>query len=234
MQASPIDSLFTDYQTDPQPEKLHAVVKALRPTIDYALTSLQAGDDPVMRSKAQVLAAHAVKRYSPLHGATLPTWVSQQLLPLRRARRQTQSVIRVPERIQLDAYSLAKAEKEFVDKFDREPDVTELADFSNLSPKRIASIRKTMKRTPSETAIGEGTPPTETDFTGEALDYIMHDASHIDRRILEMKTGYGGTEIAPPWKIAQELGLSPTQLTRQSQKLQYKIQKIERQLHKIQ
>jgi DNA-directed RNA polymerase specialized sigma subunit len=228
---SPHETSFADYQTDPTPETLSAVVRTLRPTIDYALGSLQSQDDPVMRVKAHALAARAIQRFDPANGgASLPTWVSSQLLPLRRTRRQMQTAVRVPERIHLDAYTLAKAEKDFVDKHNREPDVSELADFSKLPIKRIHTVRGAVRRTPSETAIGDGAPPIETDFTGEAVDYVHQASDHVDRRILELKTGYGGAEMMQPKDIAVKLKLSPTQLTRRSQRLTYRIQEIEKRL----
>lgn len=228
---SPHEASFAEYQADPSPEKLSAVVKTLRPTIDYALSSLQSQDDPVMKIRARTLAAKAVQRYDPIEGgAALPTWVSSQLLPLRRTRRQMQTAVRVPERIHLDAYTLAKAEKDFADKHNREPDVAELADFSKMPVKRIQTIRQSLRKTPSETAIGDGAPPLETDFTGEALDYVHQDSDHVDRRIIELKTGYGGAEVTPPWKIAAMLKLSPTQLTRRSQRITYRLQNINKRL----
>lgn len=228
---SPHETSFADYQSDPTPARLSAVVRSLTPTISYALSSLQSQSDPVMKIKARTLAAKAVQSYDPDRGAALPTWVSSQLLPLRRARRNMQTAVRVPERIHLDAYSLAKAEKDFVDKHNREPDVAELSDFSKMPIRRIAAIRSTMRRTPSETSIGEGAPPIETDFTGEAVDYVHQDSDHVDRRILELKTGYGGHEVTPPWRIAEMLKLTPTQLTRRSQRITYRIQNIEKRLN---
>lgn len=225
-----LNTLYADYQTDPTPQKLHGVVTRMRPTIDYALSSIQSGNDPVLRSRAQVLAAKAIQRFDPQAGAALPTWVSSQLMPLRRMRRQSQSVVRIPERIHLDAWTLAKSEREFVDKFDREPDLSELADFSKLPIKRIATIRQTMRKTPSESAIGDAAPPIETDFQTEAVDYVFQDADHVDRKILEYKTGYGGSDMLPAHAVSTKLGLTPTQLSRRSARLTYKIQNMERML----
>ncbi len=225
---------YETYRQSPDPDKLTAVVHALKPTIDYTLNSLQSHHDPVMRSKAHSLAAQAIQRFDPTNGAQLHTWVSSQLLPLRRFRRQSQSVVKIPERVQLDGFTLFKAEQDFRDKFNRDPDLRELADHSNIPVKRIEIIRNTMKSTPSEAGIGDSAPPEETDFAPEAMDFVHHDADHIDRRILELKTGYGGTEMMSPKLIAQHLNITPTNLTRRSQRLGWKIQEIERQLQKLQ
>ncbi len=225
---------YADYLQAPDPTRLHAVVHALKPTIDYSLNSLNSSNDPVMRTRAKVLAAKAVERFDPASNTQLHTWVSHQLLPLRRLRRQTQTVVRLPERIQLDAFTLVKAEREFQDKHGRDPDVSELADFSKIPLKRIATIRNTMRKTPAESAMGDSMPPDETDYAPEAADYVHQDSDHIDRKILEHKTGYGGAEVLPPWAVAQKLGITPTQLTRRSQRMAMKIQRIEAQLKSLQ
>jgi len=227
-------SAYETYRQAPTPENLASVVSTLQPTINHALHSLQSHSDPVMQTHAKVLTAQAVRKFNPESGAQLHTWVSHQLLPLRRLRRQSQAVVKLPERVQLDAFTLHRAEQEFMDQHGREPDVAELADHSKIPVRRIKIIRNTLRRTPSEADIGDSAPPEETDFAPEALEYVHGDADHIDRRIIEHKTGFGGAEVIPPFMIAQKLGLTPTQLTRRSQRLALRVQRIEAQLKGLQ
>jgi DNA-directed RNA polymerase specialized sigma subunit len=221
------DSIFQQYQAERTPERLNAVVDSLSPTINYTLASLRSNGDPLMHTKARVLAAKAIQRFDGSAGASLPTWVSQQLMPLRRFKRQSQAVVRVPERMQLDAMSLMQAENNFRDKYDREPNVGELADFAKMPVRRISAIRSTIRPTPSATAMGENMSATTPDYSQEALDYIYHSADHTDRKILEHKIGYGGAERLTPQETARKLGLSPTQLSRRSARLAIQIQEIE-------
>lgn len=229
-----LEPIYNAYREQPSPESLHAVVHALKPTIDYTLASLQSAQDPVLRSKAHVLAAQAIQRFDPANGAQLHTWVSSQLMPLRRMRRQNLTTVKMPERVQLDAYTLHRAEQEFMDKHQREPDVEELSDHAKIPIRRINIIRNTMRRTPTEGAIGDSAPPESSDFMAEALEYVHKESDHIDRKIIEHKLGYGGAEMLAPNIIAAKLKLTPTQLTRRSQRLTYKLQQIERNLQKIQ
>jgi DNA-directed RNA polymerase specialized sigma subunit len=179
-----------------------------------------------MKNKARVVAAEAIRSFNPTAGSALPTWVSNQMLRLRRIKRQTQSVAKVPERVQLDNWAIAQAEQEFMDKHDREPDMQELSDAVKLPIKRIEKVRNAVKKTPSEGALEGAVTTFETDFETDALDYVYNDADYIDRKILEMKTGYGGNEVMAPKLIAQRLKLTPTQLTRRSAKLTMKLQEI--------
>jgi len=225
---SEIQKKYDSWVVDPTPDNLHAVVDQLKPTIDHSLRSINAVDDKLMRTKARTLAAKAIQAYDPNAGAQLTTWTSHQLMPLRRIRRDVQQPIKVPERTQLDAMTLNIAEMEFLEKYNREPDLEELADHSKIPIKRIEKIRKQYRRMPAQEALGDSIVQTETDFTGEALDYIYRDADNIDRKIIEMKTGYGGKyDPMEPKDIARILKLTPSQLSRRSAKLSLKIQEIE-------
>ena len=230
-----LDNAFNQYKADPTPDNLSSVVDHLNPVINYSISSINAFNDNLIKNKARVFAAQAVQKYDPASGASLPTWVSGQLMQLKRFKREVNQPVKVPERVQLDAYTLSRAEQEFIDKFDREPDVEELADYAKMPRKRIEKIRRSFRAMPSQGAIGDGFTQHETDFGAEALDYAYKDADKLDRKIIEMKTGYGGRyEPMAPNKIAAMLGLTPSQLTRRSIKLSLRIQEIEKNLQDIQ
>ena len=60
-----VEDAFGVYKTEPTPQNLSGVVKALKPTIDYQLASLGASTDPVMKNKALTYTAKAVKDFDP-------------------------------------------------------------------------------------------------------------------------------------------------------------------------
>lgn len=231
-----LDTLYQEYALDRTPDRLTPVVKALEPSINYAVSSIGAGDDKLVRHKARIIAGMAVERYSPEHGANLKTWVGNQLMQVRRFRRETQQPIKIPERTQLDAYTLHKSEQKFIDQYDREPDVKELADFSKLPVKRIEKIRRSQRVMPSETVVNAigGTEHSAPDTALEALEYIYDESDKQDRSIIEMKTGFGGKyEPMQPKDIAFKLGMTPSQLSRRSARLSYKLQQYESALDKV-
>lgn len=215
------------------PDDIRKQVDDLNPTIDHVLASIGAAGDKQLKSKARVLAARAVQSFDPARGTQLNTWVSRQLMPLRRMKRKSDTAAHVPEGIQLDAMTLMRAENDFLDKFEREPDLIELADHSRLPIRRIEAIRKTFRPIPSEAAFTSDTQEVGLPgapaggYSGEAMDYVYRDADYIDRKIMEMKTGYGGGEALPPSIVAQRLNLTPTQLSRRSAKLALQIREIE-------
>ncbi len=230
--ADDIEQLYSAYKVDPTPERMSHVVKALQPTISYALAQHGAGNDPLVRGQAMLFTANAVEKFDPSFGASLPTHVSHQLRQLSRAVRQSRAPVRIPERVQLDSMKLNQAIKSFDDEHGREPDTLELSDYTHLPVTRIEKIRKYQIAIPGEEAMGE-MEQQNPDFDKEAVEYVMHDADHTDRRILEMKTGYGGHPVMEPKEIAMVLRLTPTQLSRRSMRLTKRINDIRSSLERV-
>ncbi len=217
---------YAAWQARPSPEALAKVVDALKPTIGYALAGAGAADDPVVHGHARLYAAHAVESYVPGGAASLPTHVSWQLKQLSRTARKSRSPVNIPERAQLDAFQLSQAEKAFQDAHGREPDAVELADATGLPVKRIEKVRQFQKAIPTEAAVGDALPEAGPDYDREALEYVHTAADHTNRRILELKTGYGGVTPMAPKDIALKLNLTPTQLSRRSLQLTQQINTI--------
>lgn len=227
-----IEDVYGAYTQAPTPDNLGKVVKLLKPTIGYVVASHGGADDPYVHSRAMSLAADAVQSYDPSWGTNLHTHVTNQLKQLSRVIRQSRSPVLIPERAQLDGYQLYRAQQEFVDKHGRDPDVGELADYTGLSPRRIAKIRASQIAVPSEGQVPE-LEHELPDFDVEAVDYVYNDADHTDRRILEMKTGYGGHPKFTPKEIAAALKLTPTQLTRRSMRLAKQLTELRGNLEKL-
>jgi len=218
---------------EPSPQNLAGVVNTLDPIIKSTLTQIGGAGDPYLYSQGRVLAAKAVETYDPSYGASLPTWVNRQLMPLRRARRERQTSVRVPESVQLDAYQMMSAEREFMDTHDREPDLEELSELTKLPVKRIAKVRQAFIRTMTDAATDpdmgtedkgvQGAAHSFPDHDKEALDYAYHEADYVDRKILEHKLGYGGALPLNGVELARLTKVSPAQITRRAAKLTMRL-----------
>lgn len=224
-------SPYETWQANPTPANLYAVTVSLKPTIDSVVASLGGSGSPDVAAKARVLAAKAVKSYDPSYGASLPTWVSQQLRQLTRQVRKSNNIISIPEGIQLDAFKLSNAEAEFVDENNREPTVIELADITGIPVKRITDVRTKMRPVAQESKFIDDSGNTalqhsSVDHYPEALDYVYNDSDLMDRRILEYTLGYGGHEILDNQQIMQTLKLTPVQLSRRKARLTMRVQDI--------
>lgn len=227
------EEAYKIYKSKPTKVNLHGVVKSLRKTINYTLASLNSAGNPVMESKALVYTARAVKDYDPSHGAALPTYVTSQLRRLIRDQREINAPVKIADRAMLDLYKISQAEQEYEDQHGREPDLLELADFSGISPKRIEKVRKQMPAVPTEEAFGETVGEQTPDFAAEVVDAIYFESDHVDRKILEHKTGYGGKPQLSGEEISRKIGISPSQVSRRSRRISKKINDLMEQQHAI-
>ena len=222
---------YARWQADPSQKNLAEVTKSLRPTIDSVIASMGDAGNPHVRSRANVVAAKAIKSYDPTQGASLATYVSGQLRQLTRDVRKSNNVLSIPEGVQLDGYALYRAEQQFMEEHDREPTVQELADKSHLSVKRIKQIRQKLRATMTDgVATGEDgsslAAGEETDHSTEAMDYVYNDSDVTDQKLLEYTTGYGGETPLSNAEIMRKLKLTPVQLTRRKARLSMRIMNI--------
>ena len=224
-------SPYEKWQLFKDSDSLYEVTKSLRPTIDSVVASLGGTGNPQVAAKARVIAAKAIQTYDPSAGTTLPTWVSQQLRQLTRDIRKSNSMVHVPDGVQLDGYTLYRAEREFEDEHGREPTVEELSDISHLSVKRIKDVRQKMRPvvTDAGTESEDGSSllsVENSDYTQDALDYVYAESDRNDRKILEYTVGYGGATPLDAKQIMQKLKLTPVQLSRRKARLSMRINEV--------
>jgi DNA-directed RNA polymerase specialized sigma subunit len=218
------EEAYAGYIKDPSKENLSQVVKSLNRTVNYSLASLNSSNNPVMKSKALVYTANAVKNYDPDSGAALPTYVTTQLQRLIRDNREVNAPVRIADRTQLDAYKIDQSEKEFEERHGREPDLLELADFTGIPVKRIEKVNKQMMAMPSESALADvALHESSPDFYAEALDVVYHESDHVDRKIIEHKLGYGGKPTLNLQDMSMSLKVSPSQISRRAKRISKKL-----------
>lgn len=220
-------AVYDRWRMDPSPTNLAAVVKALEPTVSYKVSSMGLSDNPQMKHQARLFAIDAIKKYNPGSGASLQTWTQSQLQSMNRFRRENTGPLRVPDRTALDAWAIEKARRELEDELGFDPDVKQLADRSKLSVKRIALVNKATRPIASDSQMYD-TGMEMSDFLGEALEYVYDESDPIDRKIIEMSTGYGGRQPVAKNQIAASLGMSGSQITRRTERIARKLQDMER------
>jgi hypothetical protein len=217
---------YQNYAQNPSQENLNKVMTSLKPVINQSLVSLGESSNPLLEERARIYAVQAIKKYSPDYGASLHTWVRGQLMQLNRARRELNSPIKVPERIQLDAFHIRNKEAEFRDKHGRDPDVQELSDITKLPVKRLAKVRTQFFKVPTSAAMpDESVSKFQSDYLDESMGYVFDSCDYVDRKILEHRFNYGGGELLPNHVIGTMLGIRPDVLSKRYKKLQDKINK---------
>ncbi len=223
----PILDPIQTWQQERTPEKLSAAVDYLNPKLAYHLHRYGLGDDKLAHGQARILAAKALQSYDPASGASLHTWLDRSMQPLSRFKRTRATAIKVPERIQLEAYRINRATLDFEEEHGREPEVDELAEYAGLSRKRLDQVQKSFRKMSGESAF-EGNLPSEleTDFMSEALDAVWDESDKRDRMILEHRIGFGGKELMQPKDLAVKMNISPVELSRRSARISAKLDEI--------
>lgn len=204
---------------------MHRVVKSLKPTIAYSLSSIGAVDDPRMRRQAEIFAADAVRRYDPNQGTNLRTWTTSQLQRIQRYKRENAGAIRVPDRARQDAYHLALTEAEYVDQHGEEPDLEQLSDKAAMSIDRIRKVRALTRPVVAEGALGSDAHSLP-DYDQEALSYVYQESGKENRKLIELVLGYGGNPPMSQAEAAKRLGMSTAQVSRRLAGLQFRTQEI--------
>lgn len=221
---SPYDS----WKASGNPDDLAKVVDGLGGKIATHLHRYGLGSDPMANSQARVYAAKAVKSYNPESGASMETWLDRNMQQLSRFKRQRATAVKVPERIQLDSYTINKARVAFEEENGRDPDLDELADASGMTVKRLNDVTKSFRKMSGEEPFEGNLAGSEMpDYAREALEVTWEEAGTLDRKIIEMKTGYGGKYPSMSAnEVAARLNLSPVELSRRSARLASKIDEL--------
>lgn len=221
------DELYQTWYESHNPRDLNKVVDALRPYVDYKLGAMGLADDPRMKHQARLFAAEAVKNYNPSSGVKLGTWVQSNLQSMQRFSRMNRGPVKIPDRIALDAWTIEKASREHLDETGEEPDVKQLADRSKLSVARIAKVRRATRPIGAESE-SFNSAEEETDYLPDAVQYVYDESDATDRKLIEMTTGYGGRPTMSKAAIAQKLGLTPSFVTRRTERIAQKLLDMER------
>jgi DNA-directed RNA polymerase specialized sigma subunit len=223
---------FDAWSKNQTPENMASLLDAADPVIGSALTSY-AGGNQLFRGKARKLAIDAFKSFDPSKGTKLRTHLMVQLQPLSRMHRDHSQSIRIPERISSDLYHVNQANQQLFDKLGREPSDKEIADHTGLSMRRLVHVRKFARPSLPESGLtftneeGEEEvfyPGTEkADPQRVWIEYVHHDLSPMDQKILEWKTGLYGKSVLSTMEIARRMGMTPGAVSQRAAKISARI-----------
>lgn len=205
-------------------EDLVKLLERAKPVISASVKSYAGVDDPAAYSHARLLAAKAIRGYDPSKGTKLQTHLMTQLQPLRRFAARRRNLVKVPEQVQYELAGVAAEEERLREELARDPSEMEIAEALQMSPKKLAKLRKYRTGVVAEGQMKDETgAPVQVSVASPGnsrwFDYVYHDVSPIDRKILEWRTGYNGVKMIPNGAIANKLGLSAGAVSQRVAKL---------------
>ena len=218
--------MFKEWKDSQDDESTKKILNYLQPIINTALTSF-AGGDKNLKTRSYILATKALHTYDPDKGASLKTHVYNNLKRLQRYRAERNQVVHIPENVRLDALQVNKYVKEFKDKNNREPSLSEISDGVGLSVKRISKTSTYGSEQPMNKFIGEtGDSLISVSRTPQDIwkDYVYYDLEPVNKKIFEWTTGYMGTPVIPKTVIAKNLGITSAAVSSRINTIMKKLQ----------
>jgi RNA polymerase sigma factor (sigma-70 family) len=226
---------YDAWKARPDPTTAGALVKAVGPVLDSAVRTYGGAQaSKTLRSRAKQIAVGAFDSYKPETGPLKPHLMSQ-LQGLRRRHAQQQQIISVPERVSLDRIRTEEAGTELEDQLGRMPSDNELADYTGISVKRLAHIRKAVKplatgTLTNETPEGGGYLP-ESSVPGknqnhQIAEFVMDDLNPTDQVVLQRMLGMNGLMPMSPSEIAGSLGISQSAISQRVLRIQAKLDEL--------
>ncbi len=220
------ESHFLNWQEQRSPASTAAFLTAISPILDNAVKTYGGSSPgPTVKTKAKLIALKAAEGYDPKR-AKLRTHLMTHLQGLRRVAAREAQPITVPERVALDAHRAYRSEAELRDRLGRIPSVSELADETGLSLRRLGHVTRSRPVTAegSLMSAGEGGPeqfnPSVTGSPAGWHEFVYHDLGPIDQVVMEHTLGLHGRPILPKQVIARKLGVSPGAVSQRAARIQ--------------
>lgn len=235
-QDNSVEAAYGRWQQDQNPANLSQVVDAAKPHLSKAVQRHLRTSDPVAMGKAKSLFIASLPRYDA-QMSSLPTFIDRQLQPLIRWQATRQGTLRLPDRMRTESAALSNAEKQLQDENGRAPSTRQLADYTGLSTRRIANLRRAKINTFTASAdMGEVADGTADQFGDMAvhndpaaakawINFVRHDLNDIDQFILERTLGLDGNDKLSNKDIAESLRISPGAVSQRKMRIQQLLDK---------
>lgn len=217
------DSYFA-YKENPTRETRAALMSDMKDTIQ---SSLHVYGNPSMQMRAHILAEKSLGTYDPKSPYSLKSHVYNAVQKINREAIKRSQVVKLPENVYYDRKHVATFKKEFLDKHRYTPSNTEIADGMKISKKRVAKAN-TKEKGILTNEKGDSSIVVAKSTEDIAMDYVYHDLSDTNKKILGMTTGHDGHEKVPRKMIARKLGISPSALTQRTNTIAKKIEETMR------
>lgn len=226
---SALDDKWSQWQKTQKPEHFGELMQAAGPIIDKAITSYAPKSSPAVKSQARILAKRAFESFDPKKGAKLQTHLYTQLQPLQREAGSYET-LHVPEGVRFDIRHVNEAHNRFVEEHGHEPADEELADYTGLSAKRLAHIRKYDKAIIGESQL----LPEDDDEDAVSMpatqkaesawrEMVYSELGSKDKLIYDLKTGRNGRVPMGVSEIGLKVKLSPGAISQRLSKIDHRI-----------
>lgn len=216
------ESLWKEWKSRPTPENLSRAVKSFDHLAMNAVGQQKSVNPALLKSKARLLTAEAIKTYDPSMGTRLSTHVYNYLRPLNRSAKDMTEIAPMSRYYGDESAKLISFVQSFAEQNGREPDDLEIRDNLGMSEVRLNKLNKAIKyEVPESQIVGgiENDAGEESERLNLWTDYVYNDLDSTSRKIMDMKLGRHGRDQMSNDEIAQKLGLSPLDVSNRAAKI---------------
>lgn len=233
-------TVFTNWQQKQDKESMAALLRSVDPILKNAirLYTPDLSRSPTIRSRARIIAAQAIKNYDPQRGS-LKTHLMSHLQRLHRLGGHERQIMRMPEQVAMHQIQTQDAAAQLEATLGRPPSDRELSDFTGLSLRRLAHIRRGVQPiAQSQLQVGSGNAEnTEAEMPATQpigpqtyhdtwLEFVYEDMDPTNQFIMERALGMHGQTPMRAAEIAKHLKLTPGAVSQRMEKIQRQVDSL--------
>ena len=217
-------TLVKEWQTEQKPEYTSELLKRMQPTINSAMTSYAPGMDRQLAVKAARLTLDALRTYKPDFNTEPSTHVFHTLKRLSRYGTRSGNIMPLPEGFVHEQKLLKAVMDKFEDEHNREPSMSELADLTGLSRRKLDKLlERNMVINESATLTDDSGKDTFSQSglnDDDYFEYVYASVGPIDQKIMEWSSGLHGAKELSNNEIASKLHISAAAVSQRRNKIQ--------------
>lgn len=181
----------------------------------------------VIEAEVKQLMIDALPKFDPSMNIQLNTFLINQLKKVSRMIYKYQNIGTIPEQRAIKIDQFKKVKTFLADKFNREPNATEMADELTWPLVEVERMEKELKASvqlSEELSMMSVELPTRTQ---EVVDFIYYELDPDEKLVYEYLLGKNGKSKLSGQEIADKMGVSPSTITRLRQSIEQKINKYQ-------
>lgn len=216
------ESFWKEWKARPTPENLSRAVKSFDRLAMSAAGQQKSINPALLKSKARLLTAEAIKSYDPSMGTHLSTHVYNYLRPLNRSAKDMTEIAPMSRYYGDESAKLIGFVQGFTEQNGREPDDLEIRDGLGMSGTRLKKLNNVIKyEVPESQVVGgiENDASEDSERLSLWTDYVYNDLDSVGRKIIDMKLGRNGRTQMSNEEIAAKLKMSPVEVSNRASKI---------------
>ena len=216
------EALWHEWKKRPTQENLSRTVKGFERMAMNVVGQQKSVNQSLLKSRARLLVANAVKTFDPSKGTQLSTHVYNHLRPLNRSSKDMTEIAPLSRYYSDESAKLISFVNGFTEENGREPDDLEIRDALGISGARLKKLNQTIKYEIPESQIVGGIEDEEDqdqNRLNQWTEYVYNDLDPVGRKILDMKLGRNGRSPSSNEDIAIKLNMSPADVSNKAARI---------------